>query len=137
MRKTKDVTIQKEGRDCGRVFKLTELDSWNAFIIAAKIAHALQQSGVNLPQIARTPEGVAEAGLDLLLFVKPEIGIPLLEELRECIQVYRPKSKPNEPALPLSGPNMPHEAGTWLTLYRELFYLHLGFSPAASSPISG
>ena len=136
-RKTKDVTITKDGRDCDRVFKLTELDSWDAFIIAAKIAHALQASGINLPQVARTPEGLAEAGMDLLLYIKPDVGVPLLQELRECITVYPPKAKPGMPAMPLSQPNMPHETGTWLTLYRELFFLHLGFSQAAATPISG
>lgn len=136
-RKSKDIEITKEGRDFGRVFKITELPSWDAFIVASKLAHALTVTGINLPELAKSPEGIAEAGLTMLLYVKPDVGIPLLEQLRDCVQAYPPKRKPGTQAMDLVQANQPHEPATWFRLLTELYHLHLGFSAAAATPNSG
>lgn len=135
-RKSKDVEITAEGRDLGRVFKITELPAWDAFIVASKLAHALTVSGINLPDMAKTPEGIAEVGLTMLLYIKPDVGHPILEQLRECVQVYPPKRKAGSAAFDLVAASMPQEPATWLKLLTELYHLHLGFSKAAATPSS-
>lgn len=136
-RKTERVTISDPGRDNGRVFVLTEMDSWNALILTSKIAHALSVSGINVPEIAKSPEGLAEAGIRLMTFIAPAVATPIMEELRECITVLPPKGKPGAMPQPLIPENQPHEIKTWFTLLTRLYYLHLGFSPAADTPTSG
>jgi len=135
-RKTKDITIDKPGRDFGREFQLTELPAWDAFIVASKLAHALTVSGINLPDMAKTPEGIAEVGLTMLLYIKPEVGHPILEQLKDCVKAYPPKRKSGTGAFELAQANQPQEPATWLTLLTALYHLHLGFSKAADSPNS-
>lgn len=136
-RKTERVTIDAPGRDLGRVFILTELDSWSALILTAKIAHALTISGINVPEIAKNPEGLAEGGIRLMTYIAPSVAEPILNELRECVTVLPPRAKPGSLAQPLIPENQPHEIRTWFTLLTKLYYLHLGFSPAADIPTSG
>jgi hypothetical protein len=135
-RKTERVVIDTPGRDLGRVFVITEMDSWNALILTSKIAHALSVSGINVPEIAKSPEGLAEAGIRLMTYIAPAVAVPIMEELRECVAVLPPRAKPGSPAQPLIPENQPHEIRTWFTLLTKLYYLHLGFSPAANTPIS-
>lgn len=136
-RKTERVTISDPGRDNGRVFVITEMDSWNALVLTAKIAHALSVSGINVPEIVKSPEGLAEAGIRLMTYIAPAVAVPLMEELRECISVMPPRVKAGIPPQPLIPENQPHEIKTWFTLLTRLYYLHLGFSPAADIPTSG
>jgi hypothetical protein len=135
-RKTERVgPLVDHGRDTGRVFILTEMDSWNALILTAKISHALTMSGINVPEIMKSPEGLAEAGIRLMTYIAPAVAVPLMEEVRDCITVMSPKQK-GMPQ-PLIPENQPHEIKTWFTLLSKLYYLHLGFSPAADIPTSG
>jgi hypothetical protein len=135
-RKTERVVIDSPGRDLGRVFVLTEMDSLAALILTAKVAHALSVSGINVPEIAKSPEGLAEGGIRLMTYIAPAVAEPLLHELRDCIGVMPPKAKPGAVAQPLIAENQPHEIKTWFTLLTKLYYLHLGFSPAANIPTS-
>lgn len=135
-RKTERVVIDTPGRDLGRVFVLTEMDSWSALILTSKIAHALSLAGINVPEIAKSPEGLAEGGIRLMTYIAPAVAEPILHELRECIGVMPPKAKPGAVPQPLIAENQPHEIRTWFTLLTKLFYLHLGFSPAANIPTS-
>lgn len=130
------VTITDAGRDHGRTFLLTEMDSWSALILCSKIAHALSLSGINVPEVAKSPEGLAEGGIRLMTYIAPAVAEPILHELRECIGVFPPKAKPGALPQPLIAENQPHEIKTWFTLLTKLYYLHLGFSPAASIPTS-
>lgn len=135
-RKSEKVVIDTPGRDLGRVFVINEMDSWSALILTAKIAHALSASGINVPEVAKSPEGLAEGGIRLMTYIAPAVAEPILQELRECITVMPPKARPGAIAQPLIAENQPHEIRTWFTLLTKLYYLHLGFSPAASIPTS-
>jgi hypothetical protein len=129
-RKEKLVTIDDEGRDNGRTFVLTEMDSWEATVLTAKIAHALAVSGIDIPAIAKNPEGLAEAGIRLMMYIAPQVGVPIMEQVKDCIQCTTPKGA----TVPMIEDNKPQEIRTWFTLFKEIFYLHLGFSEAASTP---
>ncbi len=135
-RNSERVVIDAPGRDLGRVFILTEMDSWAALMITAKIAHALSLSGINVPEVAKSPEGLAEGGIRLMSYIAPAVAEPILNELRDCIGVMPPKAKAGAVPQPLIPENQPHEIKTWFTLLTKLYYLHLGFSPAANIPTS-
>lgn len=136
-RKSERVTIDTPGRDLGRVFVITEMDSWDALLLTARISHALSMSGINVPEIIKSPEGLAEAGIRLMTYIAPAVAEPILERLRECIGVMPPRAKAGIPPQPLIPENQPHEIRTWFTLLTRLYYLHLGFSPAVDTPNSG
>jgi hypothetical protein len=137
-RKTKTVVIEKEGRDLGKTYLLTEMDTFKAEKWAARLILALIKSGIELP------EGSADQGMAGLMSVVPSIlkgvgGIswevlePLLDEMMNCVEVIPDSNKPAIKRKINEAYGDIEEVLTLMTLRAELIELHTGFSFAAAN----
>jgi hypothetical protein len=128
MRKTADVTIDTEGRDKGKVFRITEMPATQQEAWGLRAVQAMTRGGLDIP------ENVAEAGLPAMiatglhgLFKANYADVaPLLAEMMGCVTVI-------VDAMPLGRPlveNDIEEVQTRIRLRDETLALHLGFSPA-------
>lgn len=142
--KTERVTIDAEGRDKGKSFILTEMDSWNALRWCAKAMLSLSQSGVDVQTIGLTkavqeggPEKIAALGATLFAFIPATVALPLLDEARTCIRYRLPVKDDKATATQEIADGEAcqiAEPRTWVTLFQRLFFLHLGFSEAGDIP---
>jgi len=123
-RKTLDVTIDKEGRDKGKTFVLTEMPARAAEKWATKALFALARSGVELsPDLLKGGmNSIAILGLQGLLNIKFEDAEPLLDEMLTCIQIKEPNTVRS------LTPDDIEEIQTLFTLRGEVLKLHVGFS---------
>jgi len=137
MRKTAIVTITDEGRDKGKVFKITEMPAAQAEKWGIRALLVLQNAGVELPE---TVKGSGLAGVATLgaaqFFKLPFDDIePLLDEMMGCVMVIRDPAHP-ETAFPLVSDDI-EEIPTRLKLRAEVIKLHLDFlSPAAKQKLT-
>ena len=130
-RKVVDVTIDAEGRDHGKLFRITEMSATQAEKWAFRAVLALGAAGVELP------DGIAESGmaglrhiaLGLFLKIPFAEAEPLLDELFSCITIL-PNQKNPTVVRPLV-PDDTEEVITRLRLRMEVVNLHLGFLQAA------
>lgn len=130
-RKVVDVTIDAEGRDHGKLFRITEMSATQAEKWAFRAVLALGAAGVELP------DGIAESGmaglrhiaLGLFLKIPFAEAEPLLDELFGCITIL-PNPKNPTVVRPLV-PDDTEEVITRLRLRMEVVNLHLGFLQAA------
>ena len=127
MRKTKDVTIEAEGRDKGKTFRLTEMSAAQAEKWAVRAFQGLAKSGVALPDDFESAglAGIAVLGFQALGGMDYSLVEPLMDEMMGCVQI-------KEPALvrALIGDDI-EEIRTRLLLRAEVFELITGFSLAA------
>ena len=142
-RKTERVTIEAEGRDKGKTFILTEMDSWSAVRWCAKAMLALTQSGVDTQAVGLSkaaeggPEKIAALGVTLFAFIPPAVALPLLDEARACVSYRLPLKDDSATSSQeiADGPRCQvEEPATWKILLQRLFLLHLGFSEAGDAP---
>jgi hypothetical protein len=142
-RKTERVTIEADGRDKGKTFILTEMDSWSALRWCAKAMLALTQSGVDVQAVGLAkaaeggPEKLAALGATMFAFIPPAVALPLLDEARQCISYRLPLKDDTATSSQdiADGPRCQvEEPRTWVTLFQRLFFLHLGFSEAGDAP---
>lgn len=129
MRKTKSVTITADGRDKGKTFLLTELPAVKAEKWATRALLAIGQSGVTISEDALTAgmAGLAVVGIRALMSVAFEEAEPLLDEMRDCIQI-QPDPRNASVVRPVMWDDEIEEVGTILLLRDEVMQLHLGFS---------
>jgi hypothetical protein len=136
-RKTADITIEAEGRDRGKVFRLREMPATQAEKWAARAFLAIAKSDVDLPVSEEEVRQLGMAGIAALGF-KALAGVtfaeaePLMDEMFACIQII---PDPQKPAVvrALVEDDI-EEIDTRLTLRKEVFQLHVNFSlPAAPS----
>ena len=132
-RKIATITIDAEGRDFGKVFKLTEMPASQGEKWAAKAFFALAKSGVEIPEdIANAGlAGIAVLGLKAIggmSFIDAE---PLLDEMFECV-TYVPDPARPQVIRALIEDDI-EEIATRLTLRKELFSLHVNFSTPAAA----
>lgn len=127
MRKTKIVTIERDGRDKGKSFLVTEMPAVQAEKWAARVFLAMAHSGVEVPPniIDAGIAGIAVMGLRSLQGVNFEEAEPLLDEMMTCVR-YAPDGK-QELARPLVESDI-EEVPTILKLRAEVFQLHVDFS---------
>lgn len=136
-RKTEYITIEKDGRDHGKTFVLTEMSAFAAERWATKAFFALANAGIEIPDGVTSAgmSGMASMGLEALGKIKYEDAEPLLAEMLECVQI-----KPSDKAPPreiLAGDDGDiEEVATLLTLRMAIFKLHVNFSMPDSIPTS-
>lgn len=86
--KTKTVVIEK-GRDAGKTFVITEMPVTKADSWAMRAIFALANAGIDIGDVK--PEmgmmGFGQVALKALSSIKAEVGIPLLNELLDCVQI--------------------------------------------------
>lgn len=127
-RKVREVTIDDDGRDFGKVFVITEMPADQAERWATKALLALANTGVELPDGAMNA-AMAELvgiGLKALSSIPYETAKPLLDEMLGCVK-YRPS--PKLPTQPLGeGINcVVEEVKTFFRLRKEVFSVHVDF----------
>lgn len=133
-RKVRDVTIAAEGRDHGKVFRLTELAAAAAEKWAMRAFLALARSGVEVPDnlAAAGLPGLAAVGFRAFTMMSFADAEPLLDEMFGCI------TRVVDPAKPVFARALVEddieEVATRVFLRGEVIELHTGFSPAAAFP---
>ena len=122
-------------RDIGKIFRLTEWPAAKAENWAFRMMLAANKGAGELPlSLAGIGmEGIAIIGINTFLRgnIIPETLIPLLDELLECVQYARDKSKP-EIVGPLTAEDDIEEVATRMWLRGEVLTLHLNFSVSAA-----
>ena len=131
MRKTKIVTVQTEGRDKGKQFKLTEMAADRAERWATRAFFAMTANGVDVPpEIVNLGMGaIAAVGVRSLMTMQFEEAAILLDEMMECVEALPDPRRPDF-TRPIDSDDT-EEVTTRLMLRSEVFELHTGFSVAA------
>ncbi len=96
-RLTVNYTVTDAGRDCGKVFVLTEMSADKGEAWATKGLLMLINGNVNFPPNFANlgMAGMAEVGLQALTGLKYETVRPLLDEMMECVKVMPDTSRPH------------------------------------------
>ncbi|MGJ3354639.1 hypothetical protein [Providencia sp. Je.9.19] len=122
--KSKTITIPK-GRDAGKTFLISEmpivkLDNWSMRALFAVAKGGVDLEGIN-PNMGGL--GMANVALKALAGIDTDVGIPLLNELLDCVQVI--PSGGNARSLLLDSDVT--ELTTLFTLRKEALAIHLDF----------
>ncbi len=125
--KTARIKIDADGRDNGKTFVLTEMDADNAERWALRLAFALMNSGVDLPDniIGMGMAGIAAVGIKALGKLPYEAAEPLLVEMFQCVSIAPDTRNPNIVRTLITGDI--EEVTTRLMLRREILKLHIDF----------
>jgi len=96
-RKTINYTVETIGRDCGKLFVITEMSALQASKWACKVFLALASSGVNLPDgfADAGMAGLAVLGIKCLNGIKWEVAEPLFDEIMGCVKIIPDSSRPH------------------------------------------
>lgn len=122
--KTKTITIEK-GRDEGKTFVITEMPIIKADNWAMRALFAIANGGIDIEGINPNMGmlGMAQVAIKALSGIKPDVGIPLLDELLECVQVL--PSSGNARALIIDSDIK--DLSTMFTLRKEVLSIHIDF----------
>lgn len=122
--KSKTITIEK-GRDAGMTYLITEMPIAKADNWAMRALFAIANGGVDLEDVNPNMGmlGMANVAIKALAGIDPKVGIPLLDELLECVQVV--PSGGNARALLLDSDVK--DLTTMFTLRKEALAIHLDF----------
>jgi hypothetical protein len=131
MRKVVTVTITDEGRDLGKVYQLTEAPAIQADKWGVRAMLALNRNGAQIPdEIMKLGLiGVLVVGVHKLRGVLWEDLEPLLDEMMGCVKIVPTPASPN--VVRKLMPEDIEEISTLATLRKEVFSLHVGFTPPA------
>ncbi len=133
-RKEEFVTIVDEGRDKGKVFKLTEQSAIDIDRWANRATHAIVRAGGALPDeiLKMGIIGVLSVGYHRLQNIPWSDLEPLLDDLLKCVQIVPTPSQPN--VVRKLFPDDIEEVQTLRYLREQVFILHTGFiKPAGVS----
>ncbi|WP_272678484.1 hypothetical protein [Providencia sp. PROV137] len=122
--KSKTITIEK-GRDEGMTYLITEMPISKADNWAMRALFAIANGGVDLESVNPNMGmlGMANVAIKALAGIDPKVGIPLLDELLECVQVV--PSGGNARSLLLDSDVK--DLTTMFTLRKEALAIHLDF----------
>ena len=122
-RRTSVVTIEdKDSRDFGKSFLLTEMDAETAEWWAFRVLQALLGSDAEIDFKAPLAQ-MARQGLGALAKLSPTQAKPLLDEMMDCVSVQLPGGKGSRQLLP----NDIEEVATRVKLRGAMVELHTGF----------
>lgn len=121
----------QDGRDKGKVFKLTEMSSAQAERWAMRALLAVMKSNPNIPDNFDKlgMSGMAELGIKAISGLDWETAEPLLEEMMSCVQFIPDPAKPQVIRALFEGDI--EEIQTRFKLRMEVFKLHTDFFKAA------
>jgi hypothetical protein len=130
MRKTKTITISQEGRDKGKKFLITEMSAFHADNWASRAIVAVLNAGNEIDIDPRMGIGgmlgMVQKVYSMLQGIKPEVAIPLWDELLQCIQVIPSNGEARELIINDDGGDI-EEWRTYMALKKEAFMLHVDF----------
>jgi hypothetical protein len=126
-RKQLMITVDKKGRDIGKVFLINEMPASQSEKWAARCFFAMAKSGVEIPEnIAESGlAGIAALGIKALGGVNFDDAEILLNEMFRCISIVPDPLKQNI-VRGLIDDDI-EEIGTRLMLRKEVFNLHVSF----------
>jgi len=131
MRKKIDVVIDS-GRDLGKRFHITEMDSWKWARWMDRAIFAISKNGGSIsPEVMDDGlQGLIVFGLQSLTCMDFEQAEPLIKELMECVQIKPDPTRIDfvRPGGLLDGDIEDYK--TYWRLRREVLEVHLGFSIA-------
>lgn len=126
-RKTLTYTVIDEGRDKGKTFILTEMSAEAGEDWAMRVLFALIGAGVDVPD--NMPSlgmgALVEMGFKTLGKLSWDVAKPLLEEMKQCIQIIPDISKAHIVRALFT--NDIEEIPTLIKLRIEVWKLHTGF----------
>lgn len=135
-RKTKTVIVpqstgEREDRDAGKHFLITELDAVRTEKWATRALLAIAGSGTDIPpEVLQMGAGaVVAAGMRALVTMSFAEAEPLLDEMMDCI-AFIPDPKRPDVTRPFDHDDIEEVTTIWL-LRSEVVEIHTGFSPAA------
>lgn len=134
-RKTKLIVVpttgERENRDAGKAFLLTEMDAVRTEKWATRALLAIAAGGVDIPpDVLKMGAGaVVAAGFRALVTMSFHDAEPLLDEMMTCVEVVPDRKKPDV-VRPLDPEDIDEVQTIWL-LRSEVIELHTGFSVAA------
>jgi len=129
MRKEATFTAE-DGRDKGKIFKLTEMPAMKAEKWALRALSAAARHGVDIGHIeSGGMASLALVGIQAIVAVPFEEAEPLLDELFECVQIVRDPRHPNT-SFKILDEDI-EEVITRLKIRREVVKLHVDFSAPA------
>lgn len=132
--KTADWTVPEEGRDKGKVFRLTEMPAYRAEDWATRAIRAANRAGVKVdPSMAAYGmQAVAAIGIEGLVMMDPEESRPLMREMLGCARlVPNPQQAPDFTRDILESDI--EEPQTITALKIAIVRLHINFSSAGAS----
>jgi hypothetical protein len=135
-RKTKTVIVpqstgERENRDAGKHFLITELDAVRTEKWATRALLAISAGGADIPpEVLQMGAGaVVAAGFRALMTMSFAEAEPLLDEMMDCIQFIPDPNRP-EVLRPFDHDDIEEVTTIWL-LRSEVVEIHTGFSLAA------
>lgn len=136
MRKILDAKIPIEGRDKGKIFRITEASAIKTDKWGTRAMLAISKSGVEIPDdlLKMGLAGMMMIGVYRLGSVSWADLEPLLDEMLTCVTV---QPNPNSDFFRDLYPDDIEEVSTISFLRKEIFTLHTGFSmpdPQLKSP---
>jgi hypothetical protein len=135
-RKIEHLIIDKQGRDFGKTFVITEMSAFASERWATKAFFALANAGIDLPTgLTAGMEGMAAIGLEALGRIKYDDAEPLLAEMLDCVQIKPSEKAPAREILTGEDGDI-EEITTLLTLRMAIFKLHVNFSTPDSAQTS-
>lgn len=121
MRKTKIITIEKENRDKGKTFVITEMDAEKAEYIAFRILHEMAMSkGESSAEIGGMADLFSE-GIAGIFRIPPDRAKPIFDEIMSCVKIKMPSIERN------IAPGDIEEVSTLMQLKMEVFRLYTDF----------
>lgn len=126
-RREATVVIDAEGRDRGKIFRLTELPAEQGEEWATRLLLALGKSGVDVPEgiFAMGMAGIAAVGIRAMGNLPWEVAKPLMQEMMACVQI---QPGPDSKIVRRLIADDIEEVSTRLRLRDEVIQLHMGFS---------
>lgn len=136
MRKTKLVTIEREGRDKGKTFRITEKSAWDQEWFATRVFLGMAGAGIDVPDEVTEAgmAGLASFGFRAIGSLSPEVAKPLLDEMMECV-AFVPDPAKSDQTRKLMDEDI-EEVSTLLQLKKAIWDLHTGFFSGADSQTS-
>jgi hypothetical protein len=129
MRKHADITITAEGRDIGRVYRVTEMSAAAAEDWAIRAIMAIAKGGMEVPDsVPPSLAGIAILGFKALATADYATAKPLLDEMMGCVQVVTSSGAVRK----LMEDDI-DEVATRLQLRKEVFEVHTGFFERVAS----
>lgn len=132
-RREEFVTIPHEGRDKGKVFKLTEMFADQGERWAMRAFLAMARNGIEIPEEIATMglAGVAALGIKAFGSMSGDDAEMLMAEMFRCVQAV-PDATNTNITTPLF-PESIEEILTRLYLRKRIFGLHVDFSKLAGA----
>ena len=134
-RKSIDFTIEKDNRDKGKQFRITEMSAFAAENWAMRAISGMAMAGVDLPaEIANSPsvEALASIGISSFLKIERSEQDALSKDLLDCVKlVYDGKGNTRDIL-----PSDIEEPSTLFALRLKTLELHLSSFFGGGGPIS-